>query len=94
MDRPLKDYMVTLSSGSPDWKTSKWIVQAEDKSTALNYAILLHDDKHHWPVAMLTMSYQGSNPEINESEYEVADPALIYRLDRIREHGLEKLENC
>lgn len=89
-----KEYLVTLSSGAPSWKTSKWIVAAEDKSSALNYALLLHDDKYGWTVAMVTLSYRGANPQADESLYEYANPERIEVLNRIREHSKEKLEDC
>ena len=91
IDRPLKEYMVTLRAGD---KISKWIVSAVDKSTALNCALLLHDDTHCWEVSMVTLSYRGVNPSADETEYTVADPKHIARLNRIREHGFENLENC
>lgn len=94
-----KEYMVTLSTGSPDWRTSKWIVSAQSKSEALNYAMLLHDDpdRHlwdRWEIAMVTLSYRGANPSSDESRFTIADPTHITRLLRIYEHGKERLENC
>ena len=83
--------MVTLRDGE---KISKWIVTAVDKSTALNYALLLHDDMYRWEVSMVTLSYRGVNPSANETEYTIADQKRIDRLNRIREHGFENLENC
>ena len=94
-----KEYMVTLSTGAPDWKTSKWIVKAVEKSEALNFAMLCHDDpdrpiKDRWSVAMITLSYRGANPSANEKEFTVADPEKVDRLLRIYMHGKERLENC
>ncbi len=94
-----KNYMVTLSTGAPLWKTSKWIVQATEKSEALNFAMLCHDDpdrakKDRWPISMVTLSYQGTNPSAMEEEYTVANPAHVDRLLRIYLHGKERLENC
>lgn len=91
VDRPTKDYMVTLRNQD---KVSKWIVTAVDKSTALNYALLIHDDNHKWEVSMATISYRGTNPVVNEAEYTVADPSYVDRLNRIREHSFDRLENC
>jgi len=85
-DRPLKDYMVTLRDKD---KISKWIVNAVDKSTALNYALLLHDDTNQWEVSMVTISYRGVNPAADEADYVIADPNRVDRLNRIREHGFE-----
>lgn len=95
----MKKYMVTLSTGAPQWLTSKWVVEAEEKSQALNYALLLHDNpdrpqNSRWPVAMVTISYYGANPEICEADFAVADPEQIARLLRIYQHGKERLENC
>lgn len=89
-----KSYLVTLSTGAPDWKTSKWNVDAESKSQALHYALLMHDDTVKWPVSMVTISYENANPELDLSLFTVGDPEYIYRLDRIYRHGKERLENC
>ena len=94
-----KDYLVTLSTGSPDWLTSKWRITAEEKSQALNFAMLMHDDpardsKDRWPVAMVTISYPGSNPEIDESEYTIPEPKHLSALLSIYWHSKDKLENC
>lgn len=90
----LKRYLVTLSTGSPDWKTSKWNVAAESKSQALHYSLLLHDENVKWPVSMVTISYETANPELDLSLFTRGDPEEIYRLDRIYQHGKERLENC
>lgn len=90
-DRPLKDYLVTLRNTD---KISKWAVSAVDKSTALNYALLLHDNEHDWEVSMVTLSYKGVNPVVDEAEYTVAESSVINRLNRIREHSFDRLENC
>ena len=94
-----KQYLVTFSSGAPLWKTSKWIVTAEEKSEAINLAMLMHDEhlrpeSDRWPVAMLTLSYQGANPSVDESQFTVVDPEYVDRLLRIHLHGKERLENC
>jgi hypothetical protein len=94
-----KQYLVTFSSGAPDWNTSKWIVTAEEKSEAINLAMLMHDDHSRpadkrWPVAMLTLSYRGANPSVDESQFTVVDPDYVDRLLRIYLHGKERLENC
>ena len=93
-----KEYMVTLSTGAPDWRTSKWIVSAEEKSQALHYAMLMHDDPKRaagdrWPIEMVTLSYRGANPSIDESEFVVANPEKLFRLFQIYKHGKERLEN-
>lgn len=95
----LKQYLVTFSSGAPEWKTSKWIVTAEEKSEAINFAMLMHDEhsrpeQDRWPVAMLTLSYRGANPSVDESQFTVVDPTHVDRLLRIYLHGKERLENC
>jgi hypothetical protein len=94
-----KEYMVTLSTGAPEWKSSKWIVGAAEKSEALNFAMLCHDDsdrpqEDRWPVSMVTLSYRGTNPSADESEYTIADSTRVDRLLRIYLHGKERLENC
>jgi len=94
MDEISKDYLVTLSTGAPDWKTSKWSVLAETKSQALHFALLLHDDTLKWSVSMVTISYKHSNPDISLNEFTEGTPERIYRLDRIYQHGKDRLENC
>jgi hypothetical protein len=94
-----KQYLVTFSTCSPKWLTSKWIITAEEKSEALNLAMLMHDDssrpgKDRWPIPMVTISYRGANPDVDESEFTIVDPEYAARLLRIYEHGKEKLENC
>ena len=94
-----KQYLVTFSTGAPNWKTSKWKIIAEEKSEALNLAMLMHDDSSRpaidrWPVPMVTISYPGSNPSIDESEFTIVDPIYVDRLLRIYLHSKEKLENC
>lgn len=89
-----KDYLVTLSTGSPDWKTSKWRVHAGSKSQALHFALLLHDENHDWSVDMVTISYPASNPSIDLEKFVAGSPDLVSRLDRIYQHGKERLENC
>ena len=91
--------MVTFSTGAPEWKTSKWIITAEEKHQALNFAMLMHDssdrpEEDRWPVSMVTLSYRGSNPDIDENDFTVADPAYVERLHRIYLHGKSRLENC
>jgi hypothetical protein len=94
-----KQYLVTFSTGAPNWKTSKWKVFAGEKSEALNLAMLMHDDStrpevDRWPVSMVTISYRGSNPSADEDEFTSVDPLYVDRLLRIYLHGKEKLENC
>lgn len=94
-----KDYLVTLSTGAPLWLTSKWRVTAEEKSQALNFALLMHDDPDRsqddrWSVAMVTISYPGSNPEVDETEYTVPEPRRLASLLSIYRHSKDKLENC
>jgi hypothetical protein len=96
---PTKEYMVTLSTGAPKWLTSKWIVEAEEKSQALHFAMLMHDDperdlKDRWSIEMVTLSYRGANPSIDESQFAVSDPEKLFRLFQIYKHGKERLENC
>jgi len=94
VDEISKEYLVTLSTGAPVWKTTKWSVMAETKSQALHFALLLHDDTVSWSVSMVTISYKHSNPSVNLDDFEEGCPDRIYRLDRIYLHGKERLENC
>lgn len=94
-----REYLVTLATGAPKWLTSKWRITAEENSQALNFAMLMHDDPgrsadDRWPVAMITISYPGANPEIDESEYAVPDPKHLAALLSIYRHSKDKLENC
>ena len=96
MKSETKEYLVSLASGTPDWKTSKWVIKAETKSQALHFALLLHDDTEKWPVSMVTISYKDANPKTTPilDNFNVANPDRVYRLDRIYQHGKERLENC
>ena len=89
-----KDYLVTLSSAKPAWKSSKWQVHAESKTEALQFAMLMHDDRFKWPVVMVTISNKGVNPHANLDDFEVVEPKYVERLLRIYEHGKEKLYDC
>ena len=93
----MNKYLITFSSGLPEWKHSKWRITADSRSEALHKANLMHDDTYGFDVTMITMSKVGAT-EVSEYEFRNLDiednQKRIQILERIWNNSKNKLENC
>ena len=53
-------YCITFSSGTPEWKTTKWIIASETRSDAMHKALLMHNNSNEFDVNMVTLSKKGT----------------------------------
>ena len=93
----MNTYLITFSSGNPEWQHSKWRITTESRHEALHKANLMHDDALGWDINMVTLSKSGTTDAHDDDfwnlDAKVMESHILF-LERIWNQKFNKLENC